>query len=322
MKKKIAIGLILLLIAGTFAGCGQAPEKNDRLKIVTTIFPEYDWVREIVGDRAEDAEITLLLDNGVDLHSYQPTAKDMVTISTCDMFVYVGGESDAWVEDVLKQVKNKNMVAVSLLDSLGNRVKTEEIKEGMQAEEEEESDEEEPENDEHVWLSLKNAVTLCRAIAEKLGDIDPKNKSVYRDNADTYTAKLTALDEEYQEAVDDAAGKVLLFGDRFPFRYLVEDYGLDYYAAFVGCSAESEASFETVVFLAKKTDELGLHTILQTESSDGSLAKTIRENTRLKNQTIAVMDSLQSATSATTENGKTYYTAMEENLSVLKDALR
>ena len=501
MKKITALLLALMMLTGVLAGCGK-PEntgKAGKLKVVTTIFPEYDWVRAILGDKAENAEVTMLLDNGVDLHSYQPTADDIVKISDCDLFVYVGGESGGWVDDALENATNKNMKVINLLDVLGDSVKTEEAVEGMQedghdhghshdeqltendiedrtlsdfagawkslhpyllngdldkfcqhrAEEDEDSsttkdtyfekykaswqcdaekisingntitftygdgktvsaeytyagyqpklDDEgnirsvryqfettsadapkyvqfndhghEPgeaehfhiyfgndgfdalmsaktnpffvkdalsvedildelmghdhgeEKDEHVWLSLKNAETLVTAIADALQELDPDNKDTYAANASAYIEKLSALDGAYQSAVDGAARKTVLFGDRFPFRYLVDDYGLSYYAAFAGCSAESEASFETVSFLAKKVDELGLPCVLTIEGKNHKLAETIVQSTAGKNQKVLTMDSMQSMTSKDAANGATYISAMEQNLSVLKEAL-
>ena len=321
MKKYISLALCLLLIAGLFAGCGRtepsAAPAEKRLNVVTTIFPEYDWVRQIAGDKAD---ITMLLDNGVDLHSYQPTAEDIIKISTCDLFIYVGGESDDWVEDVLQQASNRDMAVVNLLEALGESVKEEEVVEGMEAEEEEE-EEEEPEYDEHVWLSLRNAAVLCGRIADDLGRIDAGNAGAYRANADAYIAKLNALDGEYKAAIDAAGVKTLLFGDRFPFRYLADDYGLQYYAAFTGCSAETEASFETVIFLANKVDELGLHAIMQIESADGKIAETIRETTQSKDQKILTLDSMQSVTAKGVADGADYLAAMEQNLAVLREAL-
>ena len=321
MKKNISLALCLLLIAGLFAGCGRtapaAAPAEKRLNVVTTIFPEYDWVRQIAGDKAD---VTMLLDNGVDLHSYQPTADDIIKISTCDMFIYVGGESDDWVEDVLRQASNRDMAVVNLLEALGESVKEEEVVEGMEAEEEEE-EEEEPEYDEHVWLSLRNAAVLCGRIADELGRIDAGNAGAYRANADAYIAKLNALDGEYKAAIDAAGVKTLLFGDRFPFRYLADDYGLQYYAAFTGCSAETEASFETVIFLANKVDELGLHAIMQIESADGKIAETIRETTQSKDQKILTLDSMQSVTAKGVADGADYLAAMEQNMAVLREAL-
>ena len=333
LKRIFAVFFCLLLAAGILGGCGKATSSsapapsalqsgNKPLKIVTTIFPEYDWVRQILGEHAKNVELTMLLDNGVDLHSYQPTADDIIKISDCDLFVYVGGESDGWVEDALKEATNKEMQVINLLDVLGEQVKEEEVVEGMEGEEEEEADEEEgPEYDEHVWLSVKNAGTLCNAITDALEEIDPANKDAYATNAASYLEKLAALDGEYQTVVDNAARKTVLFGDRFPFRYLVDDYGLSYYAAFAGCSAETEASFETISFLAGKVDELGLPCVLTIEGAQHKIAETIVQNTAEKNQSILTLDSMQSTTSTDVANGTTYLSVMESNLDVLKQAL-
>ena len=507
MKKMIPLFLVLTMVVGLLAGCGKknaaetGESDSNKLSVVTTIFPEYDWVKEILGDKAESTDLTMLLDNGVDLHSYQPTADDIVKISDCDLFIYVGGESDKWVDDALKEATNKDMKVIDLLEVLGDSVKTEETVEGMQetehahdhskevstfedhevqdrslsdwagswqsaypfaldgtlddafaamAEEGEMTADEyktyyqngyktditniniegdhiaftyedgkkvgsdykyigyyiqnwstgtkaamyrfeavdrtsgapiciefndhmiesaapehfhirmsnesfdaiiDPEKswptffpadmtgedlcehmeghghdhgeekDEHVWLSLKNAKTLVGAIADALQELDPDNKDTYAANASAYIEKLSALDGAYQSAVDSAARKTVLFGDRFPFRYLVDDYGLSYYAAFAGCSAESEASFETVSFLAKKVDELKLPCVLTIEGKNHKIAETIVENTAEKNQKILTMDSMQSMTSKDAANGATYLSVMEQNLSVLKEAL-
>lgn len=341
MKRIIPLCLALIMTVGLLAGCGKqnepAASDETRLRFVTTIFPEYDWVREILGDKADNAEVTMLLDNGVDLHSYQPTADDIVKISECDLFIYVGGESDDWVDDALKNAANKNMKVINLLEALGERVKTEEVVEGMQEEKhdhdhdhedadehddaKEHDHEEEAEYDEHVWLSLKNAQTLCSAISGVLQQIDPDNKDTYAANASAYIKKLSALDADYQAAVNAATRKTVLFGDRFPFRYLAEDYGLRYYAAFAGCSTESEASFETISFLAGKVDELNLPCVLTIEGVQHKIAETIVRNTAAKNQKVLMMDSMQSTTSKDAANGATYLSVMEQNLSVLKEAL-
>ena len=342
MKKITVLLLALFMLVGALAGCGKQNDTNqtDKLGIVTTIFPEYDWVREILGEKADNAEITMLLDNGVDLHSYQPTADDIVKISDCDLFIYVGGESDEWVEDALRNAANRNMKVINLLEVLGDSVKTEEIVEGMQEEEHEHEDaeehehedahahedaeehEHEEETDEHVWLSLKNAKMLVRVISKALQELDPNNKDIYAANADAYVKKLSALDAEYQAAVDAASNKTILFGDRFPFRYLVDDYGLRYYAAFVGCSAETEAGFETISFLAKRVDEWKLPCVLTIEGAQHKIAETVVRNTTAKNQRVLTMDSMQSTTSKDVKNGTTYLSVMEKNLSVLKEALR
>ncbi|MBQ1898773.1 MAG: zinc ABC transporter substrate-binding protein [Ruminococcus sp.] len=328
MKKLISLLLSVVLLASPLAGCGTAaPESHGDIKVVTTIFPIYDWVREVAQDDV-DINLDLLLDNGVDLHSYQPTAKDIMDISDCDIFIYVGGESDEWVDDTLAQADNKNMTVLDLMDILGDKAKEEEVKEGMQEDDheheegKEEEHEEGPEYDEHVWLSLKNTSLFVDKIAEALSKADPQHAEAFKANAASYQEKLSALDTQYQQAVDSASVKTLLFGDRFPFRYLTDDYGLDYYAAFVGCSAESEASFETISFLSGKVDELNLKSIMQIETSDGSIAKTVKDNTKTKDQQILTLDSIQNITSDRIQAGETYLSVMESNLTVLKQALK
>lgn len=382
MKNKFALLLAGLLLMGSVSACGgsagnasaapgtsaaaapgtaaagskaettAAGQKTDGkpLKIVATIFPEYDWTREILGENPGGAELTILMDSGADLHSYQPSAEDMMNIAACDLFIYVGGESDRWVGDALKNAVNPDQRALNLMELLGDRAKEEEIVEGMEAgehehdhgheegehhdhEEEgehhdheegeghEDHDHEETEWDEHIWLSVKNASFLCGEISSVLGDMDPDNKDVYAANAAAYREKLDALDAEYQKAVDGAANKTLLFGDRFPFRYLTDDYGLEYYAAFVGCSAETEASFETVAFLAKKVDELSLPCVMTIEGKDHRLAETIVRSTEKKDQKILTLNSMQSTTQKEIDAGATYLSIMEENMNVLKEAL-
>ncbi len=330
MKKAVSVVLALLLLAGCLSACSSGEQKpvpgSGRLQIVTTIFPEYDWVMNILGEGRANADVTMLLDTGVDLHSFQPTAADILKISTCDLFIYVGGESDEWVDDALREATNKSMTVLSLLDVLGDAVKEEEVVEGMQEEEhehdEDEHGEEEVEYDEHVWLSLKNAAVLVGSISDALQKADPANADAYRRNAAAYTEKLNALDAEYRAAVSAASVRTLLFGDRFPFRYLADDYGLSYYAAFVGCSAETEASFETITFLAQKADELSLPAVMTIEGTDHRIAETVVQNTQTKDRQILVMDSMQSVTAKDVKNGTTYLSIMEKNLSVLKDALK
>ena len=325
MKKYIA-GVVALVLMFTFAFTGVSFAEGDKLSIVTTIFPVYDWVREIVGD-SENVEITLLLDSGVDLHSYQPTAQDVMKIATCDVFIYVGGESDEWVEDALNTAVNRDMKVVNLMEALGGDVREEELVEGMEEagheheHEDEHEHEEEIEYDEHVWLSLRNAQKLVKAIAQALGEADPEGADAWAANAEAYAEKLAALDEEYAAAVEAGAFRTLLFGDRFPFRYLADDYGLDYYAAFSGCSAESEASFETIVFLAGKVDELGLPAVLTIEGSDGRIAQTIVQSTASKDAEILKLNSMQATTAADAADGATYMGIMADNLDVLKSAL-
>lgn len=341
-KNLTAFAAAALAAATALTGCtgGAAPSQtasqnsgdSAQLNIVTTIFPEYDWVRQILGENSQ-AQVTLLAKDGVDMHSYQPSAADMRTIADCDLLIYVGGTSDAWVEEALANQANPNRKVLNLMEVLGDRVKTEELVEGMEPEshdhshdhEEEEHDHDHEEvaeeADEHIWLSLKNAQILCKAIQEALAQLDPDHAADYQQNLDRYNAQLAQLDEAYQQAVDGAACKTLLFGDRFPFRYLVDDYGLEYYAAFAGCSAETEASFATVAFLAQKVDELQLPCVLTIDGAQHKIAQTVVDSTTQKNQQVLSLNSMQSVGSKQIEQGASYLSIMEENLQVLKQAL-
>ena len=324
MKKKFTIVFVLLMVAvltvTAFAFTGCKGKDDGKLKVVVTIFPEYDWVMNVLGDRASEVSVTLLLDSGADLHSYNPSVADIVAVAQADLFIYVGGESDDWVSDALKNAKNKNMRTMNLLELLGDKAYEEEIVEGMEHEEEQ-AEEEEAEYDEHVWLSLKNAAFYVDLIAKELAAADPDYADTYQANATAYIASLTALDARYTEMVAAASRDTVLFGDRFPFRYLIEDYGLKYYAAFVGCSAETNAGFETIAFLAGKADALDLSVILKIESSTEDIARGIRDASTKKNQQIKVLDSLQSSTKKEYAAGRTYLAVMESNLSVLESAL-
>lgn len=325
---------------------------SNKISIVCTTFPQYDWVKNILGEEAERFNVTLLLDNGVDMHSYQPAVKDIATAGSSDLFIYVGGESDTWVEDVLKEAKNKDLKAINLMETLGNSVKEEEVVEGMQEEREslghsheksskekqeqtlkeshensqeingqKEAADEEPEYDEHIWLSIRNAEIMVKNIEKAIEQLDSDNAKVYQTNAENYIKKLDTLDKQYANTIQNAKYKAILFGDRFPFRYMADDYDLKYYAAFAGCSAETMAGFETVTFLAKKADELRLPVILTIENSDGRIAEAVKSNTTKKNQKILAMNSLQSVTKEQIADGITYLQVMQENLSVLSEAL-
>lgn len=322
MKKSFLSILCTLTALLALSGCtsdkpAASSAADDKIKITVTVFPEYDWVRNILQDRADEVDLTLLMKNGADLHNYQPSADDIMKIADSDLFIYIGGESDEWVNGALKNKMNPDMIELNLLDILGSRAKEEEIVEGMEAEEEEEAA-----YDEHIWLSLRNAETLCSAITDAISTVDPDHAEEYSANLSAYQQKLHDLDQEYADAVSSSSYHTLLFGDRFPFRYMVDDYGLDYYAAFVGCSAETEASFETIIFLADKVNELDLHSVCKIESSDGSIADTVVSNTTSKNQKILTFDSMQSVTRDRIDQGDTYLTIMQGNLEVLKEALK
>ena len=336
MKKYIGIGLSILVAIMMVLGCAKKEstgsseaesgssvtesssvaesnsEETKKLSIVTTIFPAYDWVKQVVGDN-KNVEISFLIDKGVDLHSYQASA----------------------AEDIIKE--NPNLKYINMVDSIGEAALAEELVEGMQDEEEHDHEGEEHANeegehaheegehedgeeeiDEHVWLSIKNAETIVSAIEAKLAEIDPDNKAEYEKNANDYLAKLDELDKEYKDTLSSIQNKTIIVGDRFPFRYLVNEYGIKYYAAFKGCDAGSEASFETVKFLANKMDELNMSDIFIIDGSKGDLAKTIVDNTKDKNAKVLVLDSMQSTKSSDNAN---YLDIMKKNLEVLKEVL-
>ncbi len=354
MKKIFLMALSMVFFACMLSACDSkkqeasaTPSAQAKIKVVATIFPEYDWVRAIAG-ATENVEVTLLMDKGTDLHSYNPSADDMVKIAASDLFIYVGGESDEWVEKALENSASQKRKVINLVESLGSMAKEEVLVEGMESDEHEhehhgdhdddhdgdhhaehhdddhdgDHHEEGPEYDEHVWLSLRNTVVLIQTIEKQLSEIDSAHASTYKANAEAYIQKLTALDGEFKKVVEGASVKTLLFGDRFPFRYFADDYGLTYFAAFAGCSAESEASFETIVFLAKKVDSLGLKNVMTLEKSDGKIASTIVQNSKAKDQKILALNSMQSVTAKDVADGVTYLSLMQSNLAVLKEALK
>ena len=310
--KKLMTGV---LAAFMLAGCAPKQQQNTtKLKIVATTFPQYDWIREIIGKDNTNVDLQLLMKNGGDLHSYQPTAGDIANIADANLFVYVGGESDEWVDDALKEKTNKDMKVVNMMQTLGDDIDEEE--EGLEKESED-HDHEEIEYDEHVWLSLKRAQKIVKAIADELGELDSTNAKKYQENAEAYIAKLAALDKSYESTVNTVKNKTWIFADRMPFHYLAKDYGITTYAAFNGCSTETNASFNTIVSLAKYADELGIKHIMTIEGSDKKLAKAVIENTTDKNQDILTLNSLQSVSQSDIDKGLTYNGAMEENLKVL-----
>jgi len=310
--KKLMTGV---LAAFMLAGCAPKQQQNTtKLKIVATTFPQYDWIREIIGKDNTNVDLQLLMKNGGDLHSYQPTAGDIANIADANLFVYVGGESDEWVDDALKEKTNKDMKVVNMMQTLGDDIDEEE--EGLEKESED-HDHEEIEYDEHVWLSLKRAQKIVKAIADELGELDSTNAKKYQENAEAYIAKLAALDKSYESTVNTVKNKTWIFADRMPFHYLAKDYGITTYAAFNGCSTETNASFNTIVSLAKYADELGIKHIMTIEGSDKKLAKAVIENITDKNQDILTLNSLQSVSQSDIDKGLTYYGAMEENLKVL-----
>lgn len=311
----------LLLCIPVLTGCANSDNNidPDAIKVVCTVFPEYDWVREIVRE-TENISITLLADNGTDFHSYQPSTEDIVTISTCDVLIYVGGESDEWIDDVLENSVNSDIKIVRLADMLGDELLDE--PETFEEEHEHKHEEEHEAFDEHVWLSLRNAEKFCRCIADALAEADSDNAEIYKSNTEEYTERLHDLDSEFTDKISSAKRNTVVFGDRFPFIYMMEDYAIDYYAAFPGCSSEADASFDTVVKLAGKVDEETISAILTIENSDCNIADSIISNTITESEKhILSLDSMQSVSRDDIESGKTYLSTMEKNLNVIMEAL-
>lgn len=316
MKKFVSLILIFIL-ALCFCSCGNTAQESGGLKIVCTAFPQYDYIKNILGS---DEGLTMLVDDGADLHSYEPTAQDIIAIGSADLFVYIGGVSDSWAEGALKSANNPDLKAVALMDTVDTL--EEEYAAGMEHDHKHEHVEahegDHSKEDEHIWLSLKNAAKITDYLCNELCNIDAQNAAFYRANADEYIEKLNALDGEYQAVVDTAARKTVLFADRFPFRYFTEDYSLTYYAAFAGCSSESEASFETMAFLIDKTNELDLPVILTIDGSDGSIAQMISGETGAK---VLSLNSCQSVSAADIRRGTNYLDIMKNNLEILREAL-
>ncbi len=322
---------VVFFAVAAFASCGKVTSETTtdasnekKYSVVCSSFPQYDWVRVLLGDRMSEFDVLLLSGKGADMHSYQPTAEDIKNIGSADMFVYVGGESEDWVGDVEKSVNSDKTVFVSMTDILGSDMREEET--ALEAENDEHDEHEhehgdgEVEYDEHVWLSLKNAQKITAYIASELAKLDPDGKETYENNLKEYLLQLAALDAEYKKAVENGARDTVVFADRFPFLYMMKDYGIKYHAAFSGCSAESEASFKTITALSRAADEINTDTILITETSDGSIADAVISGMTDKSCQKAVMNSMQSVT-ATAAAGETYLNVMTANLESLKKAL-
>lgn len=320
MIKRLFALLLGLSLVATSAGCAQKTATGSAgIQVVCATAPLYDWTRQITKGTTS-TEQKLIIGKGTDLHSFQPSAADIIAIKNADVLIYVGGESDGWIRDALKETLNKNQKVVCLMDILKDSIVEEEVVEGMQGEDEhdhEDHDHEEgPEYDEHVWMSLRLAAKSCKAIEEAIASVAKDDASKFKANLDEYLSKLDALDKQYEEMVKGARLDTMVVADRYPFRYLAEDYKLKYSAAFVGCSAETEASFETVKFLADKIKALDSKTILTIENSDGKIAKTVIETSGKTDVKIEALDSMQSC-----GDELDYLSVMTGNLEKLKAAL-
>jgi zinc transport system substrate-binding protein len=305
----------------------QAVLPDAELKIICATFPIYDWTLQILGDAAQYMDVTLLQKGNIDLHSYTLPAGDKIKIGASDLFIHVGGESDVrWAGDAIEAATNPDLKVINLMEVLGDMAKPDEALEGPDGDDDDghhhghshghSHDNDDDEYDEHVWLSLNNASIFCAEIASVLSELDAANAGLYNENLISYVKEFQALDNKYRDAADDASAKALLFADRFPFRYLLDDYGIKYYAAFSGCSAETDISPARIVFLVEKVDEMNLKCIMVTESSDKSIAETVRRDAAGEPK-ILVLNAMQ----GNIDDGATYLSIMESNLEVLKDAL-
>ncbi len=361
--KILALIMTIVMVAGGFAACGKKADgtkKGDKLKVVTTIFPQYDFLKEIGKDRID---LTMLLKPGAESHTYEPTPKDINTINDTDLFIYVGGDSDEWVEDILDSTKNKDLKLGKLMDYV--KTVPEETVEGMEEEHDHHHDghhhdsdhdedadhdhdsdhdhdkdadhdhdhdsdkddehvdgdknhDEDVEYDEHVWTSPKNAIKIVKALTKELGKLDPDNKDFYEKNAKDYIEKLKGLDKELKGVVKDAKRNEIIVGDRFPFRYLVDDYDIKYYAAFPGCATETEASAKTIAFLTDKIKEDKIPVVFHRELSNEKIADALCDATGAKK---LLLHSMHNVSQKDFDNGATYLSLMQDNIKALKEAL-
>lgn len=318
--RKSLIACVSVLIAVALGSCApdNAAVDDDKISIVCTSFPGYDFVRQLTHG-IDGVEFSMLLKPGSESHSYEPTPQDIISVKNCDMFVYVGGESDEWAKNILGSVDTDHMKIIALIDCVD--LVEEEIVEGMDAKEEHSSDEHlyEPEYDEHVWTSPVNSIEIVRRISEALCSILSENdKSICENNTETFISQLSELDSEFKAVADGGARKVIVFGDRFPFRYFADEYGLEYYAAFPGCSSETEASAKTVSFLIDMIKSENIPVVFYPELSNKKIAETICESTNAK---AMQMNSCHNVTSDEFESGVTYISLMKQNVEALKYAL-
>lgn len=313
LKKYISALVCTCMMAMTLTACGTE-QTDETLNIVTTIFPTYDWVKNIVGD-SEDYKVTYLTNSGTDLHNYSPSVADISLINECDLFIYVGGLSDEWVEKTLDGVTNENQVRLNLVDMIGDGLKIKETREGMQIVEDDCCGD--GDYDEHVWLSIKNAQLFTEEIKDTICQLDPDNAEFYEENTAAYMEELVSLDGSYETELASYEGSTIIFGDRFPLLYMFKDYNLEYYAAFSSCSAETEASFETVVFLVEKVNELDSSYIMNMDGAGHEIAETIISSTDDTQREVLSMNSMENISMSSVEGGTTYISLMETNLQVL-----
>lgn len=322
-RRFIAAAVVCATVLSCFiSGCNfsdkemiaeETEDEPGKLSVVTTIFPQYDFARQISGD---NAELTMLLGPGEESHTYEPTPQDIIEIQNADIFIYVGGESEAWVDDILSAFDTSDMEIINMMELVD--VVEEEIVEGMDDEEKNENDSEEKEYDEHVWTSIDNAQIISQAIADALCEKDEPNSSTYRINCEKYLSELSELKKRFNGIVRAAERNTVVFGDRFPLRYFADEFGLEYYAAFPGCSEQSEPSAGTVAFLIEKVREEEIPVVFYLELSNAKIAKTIAESTEA--ETLCI-NSCHNVTLEQFLDGVTYIDLMKSNAEALEKAL-
>lgn len=319
MKRLISLLLAGVLLLGALCGCSAPAKQEEGLSVVATIFPQYDFARQVMGS---SDDLTMLLRPGQEVHSYEPTPQDIIAIQNCDLFIYVGGESDAWIEDVLEGMDTSHMVILSLMDLVDP---LEEDTDSVLENPEEHSHEDgeathlhQEEYDEHVWTSPKNAMLITQAICDALCDIDPSNAQTYRQNTADYLEQLEGLDQDFREVISNAGRDTLIFGDRFPLLYFVREYGLNYYAAFPGCASETEPSAATVARLIDLVREEQVPVVYQIELSNGNIARSIADSSGAKVETFYTCHNI---TRDDFNAGETYLSLMKRNVNSLKEAL-
>lgn len=314
--KRIIAAVTAAALGAALCGCsgsdGGADNSGDKPLVITTIFPAYDFARQVFGDTAE---VKMLLKPGQESHSFDPSAKDIVEISGCDLFIYNGGESDEWVESVLKSAPDVDTFrmtdAVSLLD--------EEHSEGMQAEEEHEHEEEEQEADEHVWTSPENASAIVSALGEKAAELFPELSEQLSGNAAAYAEEMEELDGRFAELFD-GEDRYFVFGDRFPLLYFFKEYGLSYYAAFPGCGTETEPSARTMTFLLDKLKQPeAVPAVFCIELSSRRLADVLAQDSGLET---AVFHTCHNISADDFAAGETWLSLMQRNYDTLTKILK
>lgn len=315
MKKRIFLLFIVpaIVIASVFSGCGQKENQASGVKIVSTIFPQYDFARAITGDKGS---LKMLIPPGGEAHTYEPTPQDIISIQEADVFLYIGGESDAWVDNILDSVDTSKTKVVRLIDYVDTL--QEETVEGMQEEKHSDEDDNEPETDEHIWTSPKNAIKMVNAISDAICRADSQNDKYYKENTQNYVSKLEELDKSFSEIVKNGKRSEIIFGDRFPLIYFTKEYGLKYYAAFPGCASETEPSASTIAFLTDKVKEDKIPVVFKIELSSSAVADTIAGETGAE---VLTFYSCHNLSKEQFNNGETYLSMMTDNLTALKTAL-